>query len=224
MRRLIDAGLALRGGAVAEFPSITLTNHTSILTGLGPGRHGVLGNVFYDRATGERVVPNDASTWHRSAEWLRPAVRTVFEMVNDAVPPGAAPRTACIDEPIDRGADYSTMALIRASESSRGAAGLGDLLPDPRASAAPAHPGAPRGRVLPLVHPGRRRRAAADAPAVGRAPGRRRPSPGGPTSSPTPATTAAVPGRTSPATRCATPTPGWARSWTTWTASGSSTR
>jgi len=66
--RLINNGVALRGGAVAQFPSITLTNHTSILTGVGPGRHGVLGNVFYDRATGERVVPNDASTWHRSAE------------------------------------------------------------------------------------------------------------------------------------------------------------
>jgi phosphonoacetate hydrolase len=140
--RLLERGLALRGGAVAEFPSVTLTNHTSILTGVGPGRHGVLGNVFYDRATGERVVPNDASTWHRSAEWLRPAVRTVFEMVNDAVPAGGAPRTASVDEPVDRGADYSTMGLIRASESSRGAAGLDELLPDPRASAhlrTPAH-------------------------------------------------------------------------------------
>ena len=135
VRRLIDRGLALRGGAVAEFPSITLTNHTSILTGLGPGRHGVLGNVFYDRATGRRVVPNDASTWHRSAEWLRPGVRTVFEMVNDGLPLGAAPRTASVDEPVDRGADYATMALIRSSESSTGAAGLGDLLPDPGSSA-----------------------------------------------------------------------------------------
>ena len=79
-------------------PSVTLTNHTSILTGIGPGRHGVLGNVFYDRATGERVVPNDESTWHRSAEWLRPRVRTVFEMVNDHVDSAGRPRTACVDE------------------------------------------------------------------------------------------------------------------------------
>ena len=132
--RLIDNGLALRGGAVAQFPSITLTNHTSILTGLAPGRHGVLGNVFYDRATGERVVPNDASTWHRSAEWLRPAVRTVFEMVNGIAPQGDSPRTACVDEAVDRGADYSTMAIIRDSGSSSGAAGLDDLLPDAQAS------------------------------------------------------------------------------------------
>src|SRR5450759_90221 len=132
--RLIDNGVALRGGAVAQFPSVTLTNHTSILTGLGPGRHGVLGNVFYDRGTGEQVVPNNASTWHRSAEWLRPHVRTVFEMVNSLVPQGDSPRTACVNEAVDRGADYSTMAMVRASGSSSGAAGLNDQLPDAHAS------------------------------------------------------------------------------------------
>jgi predicted AlkP superfamily pyrophosphatase or phosphodiesterase len=142
--RLIDNGVALRGGAVAHFPSVTLTNHTSILTGVGPGRHGVLGNVFYDRATGEQVVPNDSATWHRSAEWLRPGVRTVFEMVNGLVPrgdgpsgdgpqgdarQGTRPRTACVNEAVDRGADFSTMAIIRQSGISSGAAGLGDRLP-----------------------------------------------------------------------------------------------
>lgn len=132
--RLIDNGVALRGGAVAQFPSITLTNHTTILTGVGPGRHGVLGNVFYDRATGERVVANNSSTWHRSAQWLRPAVRTVFEMVNSVVPQRSSPRTACVNEAVDRGADYSTMAIIRASGSASGAAGLGDHLPDPHSS------------------------------------------------------------------------------------------
>ena len=133
--RLIERGLALRGGAVAEFPSITLTNHTSILTGTGPGRHGVMGNVYYDRATGERVVPNDQSTWHRSADWLRPAARTIFEMVAKHSPAGdGAIRTACIDEAIDRGADYATMALIRDSGQS-GADALDDSLPDAATSA-----------------------------------------------------------------------------------------
>ena len=131
--RLVERGVALRGGAVAEFPSITLTNHTAILTGIGPGRHGVMGNVYYDRATGERVVPNDESTWHRSAEWLHPAARTIFEMVADHLPAGAGTRTASVDEAIDRGADYSTMAVIRASGES-GADALDDALPDPHAS------------------------------------------------------------------------------------------
>ena len=127
--RLLERGLALRGGAVAQFPSVTLTNHTSILTGVGPGRHGVMGNVYVDRTTGERVVPNDETTWHRSAEWLRPSVRTVFELVE-----AVGGRTACIDEAIDRGASYSTMGLVRAAGSERGAGGLGDRMPDPKAS------------------------------------------------------------------------------------------
>jgi hypothetical protein len=133
LARLIGQGTALRGGAVAEFPSVTLTNHTAILTGVGPGRHGVMGNVYFDHATGERVVPNDEATWHRSSEWLKPSVRTVFEMVGGSLPPGPAPRTASVNEAIDRGADYSTMQLIRAS-SSDGAGSLDDLLPDPEAS------------------------------------------------------------------------------------------
>lgn len=140
--RLMQRGVALRGGAVAEFPSVTLTNHTSMLTGVGPGRHGVLGNVFYDRGTGQRVVPNDATTWHRSAEWLRPGVRTVFEMVADHAPTSGGPRTASIDEAVDRGADYSTMARVRARGGASGAAGLRDELPDPHTSAyvhEPAH-------------------------------------------------------------------------------------
>ncbi|TPG15979.1 alkaline phosphatase family protein [Pedococcus bigeumensis] len=133
--RLVSRGLALRGGAVAEFPSVTLTNHTSILTGVGPGRHGVLGNVYYDRAANEQVVPNNAETWHRSAEWLRPGVRTVFEMVNDHVSQGDSPRTASVDEAIDRGADYGTMALLRAAGGFEAATnGMGDLLPDPAGS------------------------------------------------------------------------------------------
>src|SRR6185436_13022690 len=102
--RLLERGVALAGGAVAEFPSVTLCNHTSALTGVGPGRHGVLNNVFYDRQTGEQVVANEARTWHRSAEWLRPGVATVFELLS-AARPGA--RLASINEAIDRGAHVS---------------------------------------------------------------------------------------------------------------------
>ena len=39
-------------------------------------------------------------------------------------------RTACVNEAVDRGADYSTMAIIRGSGISSGAAGLGERLPD----------------------------------------------------------------------------------------------
>lgn len=124
--RLLERGAALTGGAVAEFPSVTLCNHTSALTGVGPGRHGVIGNVFYDRATGSRILANDETTWHRSAEWFRPGVRTVFESLTEARP-GAV--SVCVDEAIERGATSSTMQVIRAGGDSRGAGGLDDLLP-----------------------------------------------------------------------------------------------
>ena len=115
--RLLERGCALRGGAIAEFPSVTLVNHTCALTGVGPGRHGIVNNAFFDRATGEQVVPNSSASWHRSMDWLRPGVRTVFERL--------APGTdsACVNEPVDRGAGYSTFALVREA----GLGGTGSL-------------------------------------------------------------------------------------------------
>ncbi|MFI7588331.1 alkaline phosphatase family protein [Spongisporangium articulatum] len=124
--RLIEHGTALRGGAVAEFPSVTLCNHTSALTGVGPGRHGVLGNVFYDRAQRRRILANDETTWHRSAEWFRPSVATVFEMLTRADPDATS---ACVDEAIDRGATASTMQLIRAAGGNDGGGALDAALP-----------------------------------------------------------------------------------------------
>jgi predicted AlkP superfamily pyrophosphatase or phosphodiesterase len=129
--RLLERGLALDGGAVAAFPSVTLANHTSLLTGVGVGRHGILGNAYWDRALGHEVVTNAGSAWHRAGEWLRPGVRTVFELVHAADP---AATTACLNEPTERGATISTMALIRASGAGDGADGLRALLPDPATS------------------------------------------------------------------------------------------
>jgi phosphonoacetate hydrolase len=115
--RLLARGCALRGGAIAEFPSVTLVNHTCALTGVGPGRHGIVNNAYYDRISGEQVVANSAATWHRASDWLRPGVRTVFQRLPDGV------RSACVNEPIDAGATYSTFALVRET----GQAGTGTL-------------------------------------------------------------------------------------------------
>ena len=124
--RLLARGCALTGGALAEFPSVTLTNHTSALTGAGPGRHGILNNVYYDRAVGGQVVTNEVKVWHTVCDQLRPGVRTVFEAIERACP-GAM--TACVNEPIDRGATYSTFGLVRSLESLDGPGGLADHLP-----------------------------------------------------------------------------------------------
>ena len=120
--RLLARGCALRGGAIAEFPSVTLVNHTCALTGVGPGRHGIVNNAFYDRETAEQVVPNSSGSWHRAMDWLRPGVRTVFERL----PAGAT--SACVNEPVDNGATYSTFALIRDSGTA-GTGALASMLP-----------------------------------------------------------------------------------------------
>ena len=122
--RLLSRGCALAGGAVAEFPSNTLCNHTAALTGVGPGRHGIVNNAYFDRATRQRVVANESATWHLAMDQLRDGVTTVFEVVGGE-------RTACINEPVDRGAAYSTFDLIRDAGHSDGAKSMGSMLPDP---------------------------------------------------------------------------------------------
>lgn len=127
VQRLLDRGCALRGGAVAEFPSVTLVNHTSALTGLGPGRHGIVNNAYFDRETGEQVIANSSATWHGAVGLLRSGVETVFQRI-----PGT---TACVNDPVDLGADYSTFTLIRAGGgASAMLATLPDPVADPRAS------------------------------------------------------------------------------------------
>ena len=37
-------------------PTVTWPNHTTLVTGVTPARHGVVGNNYLDRATGQRVV------------------------------------------------------------------------------------------------------------------------------------------------------------------------
>ena len=122
--RLLARGCALSGGAVAEFPSVTLVNHTCALTGVGPGRHGIVNNAYYDRAGGVQRLTNDARTWHRWAEWLAPGIRTVFERVEGP--------TACVNEPADSGASYSTFELVRASGDDDGVSPNDSRLPSPR--------------------------------------------------------------------------------------------
>jgi phosphonoacetate hydrolase len=45
----------------SALPSITNPNNASIVTGVPPAVHGIVGNFFLDRASGEAVMMNDAS-------------------------------------------------------------------------------------------------------------------------------------------------------------------
>ena len=124
--RLLAQGCAFRGGSIAEFPSVTLVNHTSALTGVGPGRHGIVNNAYFDRRSAVQVLTNNAATWHRWSEWLAPGVRTAFERVDGP--------TASVNEPVDTGTAYSTFRLVRDAGQSDGAKSMmDDFLPDPLA-------------------------------------------------------------------------------------------
>jgi predicted AlkP superfamily pyrophosphatase or phosphodiesterase len=54
LRGLIARGTRARR-LTCIFPTVTWPCHTSIVTGVSPARHGVLGNMVYDRATGREL-------------------------------------------------------------------------------------------------------------------------------------------------------------------------
>ena len=74
---LMDAGVTMRHGAVSSLPTVTLANHTAILTGCHPGHHGILHNAWVDRASGNQVVTNSPATWATAMRWLDSSVETV---------------------------------------------------------------------------------------------------------------------------------------------------
>lgn len=54
LRRLAREG-ARADGLVCSFPTVTWPNHTTLVTGTPPARHGVIGNNYFDRKTGEKI-------------------------------------------------------------------------------------------------------------------------------------------------------------------------
>jgi predicted AlkP superfamily pyrophosphatase or phosphodiesterase len=111
--RLIEAGTSFGHGAMASLPTVTLANHTTILTGAHPGHHGVLHNAWYDRRTGEQVITNSSATWPWCMQHLVPGVETIHDAVHRTWPDAF---TASVNEPCDTGADYSTFDFFRRGE------------------------------------------------------------------------------------------------------------
>jgi len=118
--RLMAEGTTFAHGAIATLPTVTLPNHTAILTGCHPGHHGVLHNAWYDRALGRQVVTESRATWQEAMQWLNPGIDTIHSALKRARPDAV---TISINETADTGADYSTFELWRRGEVDR-------LLPD----------------------------------------------------------------------------------------------
>ncbi len=117
--RLIEMGVAFGHGAIASLPTVTLANHTTILTGAHPGHHGILHNAWYDRATSRQIITNSSATWPTCMQHLAPGVDTIHDAIHRARPRAF---TASVNEPCDCGADYSTFDFFR----------RGDVPPIPR--------------------------------------------------------------------------------------------
>ena len=121
--RLMTEGTVFGHGLIASFPSVTLANHTSAITGVHPGHHGVLHNAYFDRASGRQIITNAPQTWHLARDEISRDVETIFEGVARSHR-GAA---AAVNEPADRGADYSTFDFLRRGEVKA----VEGALPDP---------------------------------------------------------------------------------------------
>jgi predicted AlkP superfamily pyrophosphatase or phosphodiesterase len=68
VRRLIDGGVRAEG-LVPGFPSKTFPNHYSIVTGLYPGHHGVIGNSMVDPAIAGRFTLANREQVGNAAWW-----------------------------------------------------------------------------------------------------------------------------------------------------------
>jgi predicted AlkP superfamily pyrophosphatase or phosphodiesterase len=108
--RLMAMGTTFGHGAMASLPTVTLANHTSVLTGLHPGHHGILHNAWWDRSAGRQVITNSAATWHEASSWLFPGIETIHDAVHRTWPESF---TVSINEPTDAGADFSTFDYVR---------------------------------------------------------------------------------------------------------------
>ena len=80
--RLIEMGVAFGHGAMASLPTVTLANHTTILTGAHPGHHGILHNAWYDRARGEQIITNSSATWPTAMDHLTPGAESIHDAVH----------------------------------------------------------------------------------------------------------------------------------------------
>ena len=55
LRRMIREGAVADKGMECSFPTVTWPNHTTLVTGVPPGKHGVLANMVFDREKAETV-------------------------------------------------------------------------------------------------------------------------------------------------------------------------
>ena len=95
IRKLVADG-AGSSAMKSSVPTVTWTNHTTLVTGVHPARHGVVGNNFYDRVKREQVALIGDAVYDKD-QIVR--VPTVYDAAKRA-----GLRTAAVRWPATRGA------------------------------------------------------------------------------------------------------------------------
>jgi hypothetical protein len=112
--RLMQMGTTFGQGAMSSLPTVTLANHTSILTGAQPGHHGILHNAYWDRAQQRQIITNSPATWITSMDLIDPATESIHHAVHRTWPDALS---VSVNEPCDIDADHSIFDLMRRGES-----------------------------------------------------------------------------------------------------------
>jgi predicted AlkP superfamily pyrophosphatase or phosphodiesterase len=108
IRELAAKG-ARAAGMTASTPTVTWPNHTTLVTGVNPARHGVVGNNYFDRAAGKRVVLISDPVYDK-AEIVK--VPTIYDLAKQA-----GLKTAAVLWPASRNAstlDWTTPDVLTA--------------------------------------------------------------------------------------------------------------
>ena len=88
------AGLKFFRRVESALPSFTNPNNVSIVTGVPPSVHGISGNFFLDRETGQAVMMNDASYLQADTSlsaFSRAGARVAVVTAKDKLRPAARP-------------------------------------------------------------------------------------------------------------------------------------
>ena len=112
LRQIVAQGVKAEG-MIASMPSVTWPNHTTLVTGVSPAKHGVLGNSVLDRTTGQ-IVPLVVDPVFNKEELVK--APTVYDLAREA-----GKKTAALIWPASRGAktldwtvpDVGTLDLVK---------------------------------------------------------------------------------------------------------------
>lgn len=80
LHRLAAEG-ARASGMLCSFPTVTWPNHTTLVTGVPPEKHGVIGNNYFDRSSGKSVALIGDASFDKDQIVKVP---TIYDVAHDA--------------------------------------------------------------------------------------------------------------------------------------------